>query len=82
MKTPSAGLYKVSPDHNAVLGPVPGFAAIRAGERVLRARDAALPGGGKGDLRGDRGRGVEDPGYQRVFGRAVCGRARFFLRAT
>ena len=76
MKTLNAGLYEVSPDHNAILGPVPEFAAIRAGERVLRARDAALPGGGQGDFRGDRGRGVEDAGYQRVFGRAVCGRDR------
>ena len=23
MKTPNAGLYEVSPDHNAILGPVP-----------------------------------------------------------
>ena len=74
MKTLNAGLYEVSPDHNAILGPVPEFAAVRAGERVLGARDAARPGGGEGDFRGDRGRGVEDAGYQCVFGRAVCGR--------
>ena len=63
MKTLNAGLYEVSPDHNAILGPVPEIAAIRAGERVLRARDAARPGGGEGDFGGDRGRGVADAGY-------------------
>ena len=67
MKALNAGLYEVSPDHKRDPGAGAGGSAIRAGERVLGARDAARPGGGKGDLRGDCGRGVENAGYQRVF---------------
>ena len=55
-------------------GPGAGSAAIRAGERVLGARDAARSGGGKGHFGGNRGWGVDDAGYWHFFGREVQGR--------
>ena len=60
MKTLNAGLDEVSPDHNAILGPVPDLPRFVLANGFPGHGMQHAPGGGKGDLRRDRGRGVAD----------------------
>ena len=57
-----------------------GLAPVRAREWVLGARDAACPRGGESDFGIDRGRGVDDAGHQRLFGRAAWTRGWGFRK--
>ena len=57
-------------------GPGAGGAPFRAGERLFGTRDATRSRSGTGDLRGDRGRGIEDAEHQRILGGALRARGR------
>ena len=54
MKTLNAGLYEVSPDHNAILGPVPDLPRFVLANGFSGHGMQHAPGGGTGDLRGNR----------------------------